>query len=170
MRHRREIALAAMTGLRRRSQRGAGRMRTLPGMNARDHGFTLVELMTTLVVLGLLASVAVPGYRHVALRANRSEAKTELLQTASALERCFTRYGAFDSPQCAAQVTLPHSSASGRYLIRAMVRSSSDYRLQAVPQGGQADDRECQTLSYDSSGRKGVTNGAEQSAGFCWSR
>lgn len=139
-------------------------------MHRQPRGLTLIELMTTLVVVGLLASIAVPGYRQVMLRAGRSEAKVELLQTASALERCYSRYNAFNSPQCAGQVVLPRLTESGRYQIVAASLEEGDYSLRALPQGGQADDHECRTLSYDSAGHKGVTDGAAKTAGYCWSR
>ena len=125
--------------------------------------------MTTLVVVGMLASIAVPGYHQVMLRAGRSEAKVALLQTASSLERCFSRYNAFNDPQCNAQVRLPLLTESGRYQITAARLDATNYSLQAVPQGGQAADNECQTLSYDSAGHKNVI-GAQQTAGACWSR
>ncbi len=139
-------------------------------MYCKQRGLTLIELLTTMVVIGLLASIAVPGYRQVMLRAGRSEAKVELLQTASALERCYSRYNAFNSPQCAGQVSLPRLTESGRYQIVAANLDDGDYRLRALPQGGQAEDGECRTLTYDSAGHKGVADGAAQSAAFCWSR
>lgn len=137
-------------------------------MQRRQRGLTLIELMTTMVVVGLLASVAVPGYRQVMLRTGRSEAKTDLLRTASALERCYSRYNAFNSPQCAGQVVLPHMTDSGRYQIVAANLDEGDYSLRALPQGSQAEDHDCGSLSYDSAGRKGVGDGATRSAGDCW--
>lgn len=133
-------------------------------------GLTLVELMVAVVVVGLLASFALPGYRHVMLRVQRTEGKTELLQTAAALERCFARYNAYNSADCPTQAARPRPSASGLYLISAPTLTADSFRLSAVPQGGQAQDLDCRTLTFDSFSTKGVADGAMRPASYCWSR
>ena len=67
-------------------------------------------------------------------------------------------------------MVLPRLTESGRYQIVAASLEEGDYSLRALPQGGQADDHECRTLSYDSAGHKGVTDCAAKTAGYCWSR
>jgi type IV pilus assembly protein PilE len=132
-------------------------------------GFTLVELMVALVVVGLLATVALPSYRHLMLRVQRNEAKSELLQTAAALERCYAHFNTYDSADCATRAALPRPTESGHYLIGAAVLTAGNYRLSAVPQGGQAQDLECKTLTVDSASVKGISDGATETAGYCWS-
>ena len=53
-------------------------------MRPTQNGVTLIELLTVIVVLGILASIAVPSYRNYLLRAQRTEATTALLNLQAA--------------------------------------------------------------------------------------
>ena len=52
-------------------------------------GFTLIELMIVVAVIGMLAAIALPSYRSYIVRAARVEAQTELLELASLQEKIF---------------------------------------------------------------------------------
>ncbi len=52
-------------------------------------GFTLVELMVVVAIVGILAAVALPSYRTHVVRAARVEAQTELLELAGMQEKIF---------------------------------------------------------------------------------
>lgn len=56
---------------------------------ARMRGVTLMELMIVVVVVGILTTIAYPGYRQYAARAKRTEAKSALLQIATMQERFY---------------------------------------------------------------------------------
>lgn len=53
----------------------------------RTSGFTLVELLMTMLVLGILLSIAIPGYKDYMIRANKSAVKAVMLEIASRQEQ-----------------------------------------------------------------------------------
>lgn len=55
-----------------------------------DSGFSLIELMIVVAVIGILASIAYPSYSRYVERAQVADGKTGLLQAAQSMERCYT--------------------------------------------------------------------------------
>ncbi len=138
-------------------------------MKSRQRGVTLMELLTVVTVLGILTSISVPTYRQYMLRAQRTEAKAALMARAGALERCFTRFNAYDDAGCAVAGGFPEDLAEGHYQLTATINPGT-FLLRAVPQAGQQDDTDCMTLTLDSRNQRGVTGGATRDNLYCWSR
>ncbi|QEY17969.1 prepilin-type N-terminal cleavage/methylation domain-containing protein [Cellvibrio sp. KY-GH-1] len=59
-------------------------------------GFTLIEAMITVTIIGIIAAMAYPSYLDSIRRSNRAEAKTELMDLAQRLQRCYTGLARFD--------------------------------------------------------------------------
>jgi type IV pilus assembly protein PilE len=134
-------------------------------------GVTLLELLTVVAIVALLATIAVTSYRVYAQRAGRSEAKAELLQQQNNLERCFTRFSAYDDDECGAAATLEGAgvvSAEGRYLVTGDIDETT-YELSAEPRagGGMTDDTKCDTLTLNSNNERGI-DGGTSSVAECW--
>ena len=58
-------------------------------------GFTLVEIMTVVLLLSILMGLSIPGYRQYVRRANRTDATTDLLRLAAAQERFYLQNGTY---------------------------------------------------------------------------
>lgn len=61
----------------------------------RTRGFTLIELMIAVAIIGILTAIAYPSYRNYVIRASRSAAQTELLQLASLQEKIYLNSNAY---------------------------------------------------------------------------
>ena len=124
-------------------------------------GFTLFELLIVLVVVGILATVALPSYRRYALRVNRFEAMTLLLDLQNAEERHYLRHGHYTASMEAAPpagLGLPVASESNKYTLAvSLALDGQSYIATASPVGTQAADLECQAFSIDARGRRAVT-------------
>lgn len=60
-----------------------------------QQGITLMELLTVLIIISILAMVAIPSYQESAAKAHRTDAQSALAGLASALERHFTETGSY---------------------------------------------------------------------------
>jgi type IV pilus assembly protein PilE len=78
---------------------------------AREAGFTLVELMIVVAVIGLLAGIAVPSYRDYVNKGKRSEGKAALVAAAARLERYYTQNNCYPSPSPCGGTTNSGNSA-----------------------------------------------------------
>jgi type IV pilus assembly protein PilE len=114
----------------------------------RARGFTLVEVMITVAIIAILAIIAYPAYNAQLQKARRADATTALLGAAQQLERCFTRFDAYDADGCPTQ----WQTENGFYLIAAEVTPIS-FLLTAEPTGPQQADL-CGSLTLNQLGQR----------------
>jgi type IV pilus assembly protein PilE len=60
-------------------------------------GFSLIELMIVVAIMGILVTIAMPAYTESVRRSNRAEAKSELVQVASEQERFFSSTNSYST-------------------------------------------------------------------------
>lgn len=127
-----------------------------------DSGLTLMELLIALAIAAIIVAVAIPNYQGSVRKARRADAKVALNDLAQRLERCLTRFGAYDSAACGIQG--PMDSPEGYYRIVAE-RTATTYTLTATPQGSQAADSKCTSLILDHQGHR-TASGSDSTQ--CW--
>jgi len=128
------------------------------------YGFTLIELMITVAIVGIISSIAYPSYVASVARSDRTEAQRELARLANLEEQYFSDNRKYTTDMT--KLTLPTSALteSGNYKITATITAST-FKLTATAQGSQAsNDSNCLTLAIDETGKK---TGASTT---CWEK
>ena len=125
-------------------------------------GMTLIELIIVVAVVGILLTIAAPGYRNYSLRVHRTEAIRMLLQASMCQERLIASRGNYDTSLC------KPVSAQQRYQLSYNSPGSQGrgYVAMAIPTGAQLDDP-CGSLILDQSGARGVS-ASNISVEKCW--
>lgn len=108
-------------------------------------GFTLIELMIAVAVIGILTAIAYPSYQGYVESARVSDGQAKLMELAGQLERCYTADYSYSG--C---ITLPVDSEEGYYEVTGSP-SASSYTLTAKHEGSQVK-AECKTMKIDQSG------------------
>lgn len=140
-------------------------------MKQSKQGFTLIELMIAVAVIGILIAIAVPAYRDQTTKSRRADAITALEKAAARQEQYYFQYNAYTTTVNnlgGSGGTL--SSPEGYYTITVSQTTGQDYTLTAsrVMTGPQASDTKCTTFTLDNLGVKNSTGSA--GADICWNR
>ena len=147
--------------------------------NRNQTGFTLVELMITVAIVGILAAVAVPTYNDYVMKGRRTEARAALTQCAQAMERFFTQNGSYGTASLGtggATMVCANASENNYYAISFtggvatnLATNVGTFGLVATPQNAQANDK-CGVFTLNQSGVRGLTppNGSSETVASCW--
>jgi type IV pilus assembly protein PilE len=143
--------------------------RRLAASRRRMRGVTLIELMIVVVVVAILTTVAYPSYRGYVMRTNRADGKSALLSASQQLERCFTRFNAYNNGGCPIATPLGGAgvpSPDGKYVVTfTAAPTASAFSLTATPQAAQANDTKCANLTLTHTGTRGASGSLPAD---CW--
>lgn len=136
----------------------------------RGSGFTLIELMITVAIVGILAAIAYPSYQEQVRKGRRADAMAQLVTLAQAYERYYTSnntYVGFWDTVPAAQKNSP-TQGTAYYALERTSETRTAFVITAAPQsaGNQSSDR-CGKLTIDQAGRKGIVD-ATATREECW--
>lgn len=134
-----------------------------------DAGFTLVELMITVVIVAILAGIGYPIYLHYVKDSRRTAAVSALQRAATAEEKYYALHNVYASSLTslnydAKKVAIP-SAKQDWYTLEVNLDSSGDYVLTATPTSAQSGDA-CGTYTLTSTGSKSVSG--TESLEKCW--
>ncbi len=121
----------------------------------KQRGFTLLELMIVVAIVGILSAIAYPSYQETVADSRRVDAQANLFSLAQHMEREFTENGTYVG------AALPYNEAPKDgtpkfYDLALTVQSGAVFTIRARPKNGMLNDR-CADMTLTHTGQKGAT-------------
>ena len=141
-------------------------------------GFSLIELMIVVVIVGILTAIAYPNYSAYVERGKRSEGRAALTAAANRMERFYSNCNKYPTTIGATQscssdtVVMPTTSENGFYTLAVATRNNQQvFTLSAEPTGSWAakEANQCGTLTLGSDGTRG-RDGTGKKLAECWGK
>ncbi len=132
-----------------------------------QQGVTLIEMMVTVAILGLLATIAISAYDAQKRRGYRTDAISALTRAAQLQERWYTDTGSYSSNLAGIGIS-SSTSENGKYNLSLPSANSDEFIVTATATGTQLEDTNCWTLSLDQAGRKTSTDSGGNPSTGCW--
>lgn len=137
----------------------------------KQHGFTLIEMMIVVAIIGILAAFAYPSYMQHVQKAKRSDAHVGLNEVFQRQERNFILNRTYSSTLTG----LGYSSNTpatpeGEYTLALSGVTATAFTVTATPVSGktQASDNKCKSISLDQRGAKSAKDSSNNASTVCW--
>jgi len=137
--------------------------------NRLSAGFTLIELMITVAIIGILTSIAYPSYQDSIMKSRRVDAQGKLMSFANAMERYYTQCNTYPAAAipCVAIISPIDPNPTIYYQLSFTTNiNGSTYELKALAQGVQTADL-YDTLTLDQAGNRQCIKGTVTTIN-CW--
>jgi type IV pilus assembly protein PilE len=147
-------------------------LRPLKPLRTLAKGFTLIELMVTVGIVAILATIAMASYSSQVQKSRRTDARSTVMDLAGREEKLFSTVNAYsgapsDLGYGAVGAIFPITVGSGYYQVNVTVANPPvSFLITATAIGSQAADTKCTTLSVDQLGTQ--TSTGTETAATCW--
>lgn len=132
--------------------------------NRQHHGFTLIEVMIVVAIVGILAAIAYPSYQEFVKRGNRTEGQAFLSEVAARQERYFAQNNEYTNDVGKLNLKNGSTSETGKYELSIdEIDGDGGYTLTAEEQ---FNDDACGDLTLTATGVKGVSG--SKATADCW--
>ncbi len=129
-------------------------------------GFSLLELMIVISIVGILTAIAIPNYSQYIVREKRFEAQAMLLRLSSALENFYTQNNTYVGASLE-KLDIPATCANNQYQLAITSVTGNNFLIIANPLGQQTKrDRLCGALTLNASNQEGITGAGDIRS--CW--
>lgn len=144
-----------------------------------QRGFTLIELMITVVIVGVLAAVAIPNYSEYVSKGKRAEARANLQQLGQYMQRFFAANDRYGTDRAGVSIVIPSaltlvpqgasaSTASYSYDVPNSTINDQEFTLRMQPVNAMANDK-CGSFTLTNLGVKGIVGQASGvTSADCW--
>lgn len=118
-------------------------------------GFSLIELLIAIAIVGILAVIAYPSYTDYVMSSNRSEAQRELLRYANLQEQVYIDSRSYaDDMKGLGESSADKTTRTKNYLIDVQAQTATTFTLRARARLGQLNDTGCTSMTVNEVGVK----------------